>query len=340
MGLVPLRLQCAFAAAKAGVVNLTKAMALELGPHGILSTAIAPGSILTEGTKQLFYGPDGQFKESVQKMIDHVPLGRPGNHRRDRRGGPFSGRPGEYLHPRPHPYRRWRLDGRLCPRILTAFARLLLISITFHQLPSGYHENHSLSRFQSTEANYASLQPDGTALEIAGDVFGEFAVTEKPADVAKLSGAGAAVEPDVHRLELPAPCRREQSAIPEFPVLFMKITTAVQNPGDPIFLPRHLRSDEVDYECELAVVIGRTCKNVSREQALDYVLGYTCANDVSAATGRANGAAASGAGARPSTPSRRSARAWSRPTRSPIPTRWRSSWTSTARCCRIGTPTT
>ena len=62
----------------------------------------------------------------------------------------------------------------------------------------------------------------------------------------------------------------------------MKATTAVQNPGDPIVLPRHLRSDEVDYECELAVVIGRRCKNVSRDQALDYVLGYTCANDVSA----------------------------------------------------------
>jgi NAD(P)-dependent dehydrogenase (short-subunit alcohol dehydrogenase family) len=78
-GLVPLRLQCAFVAAKAGVVNLTKAMALELGPHGILVNGIAPGSTLSEGTRQLFYGKDGLFQESVQRMLDHVPLGRPGN---------------------------------------------------------------------------------------------------------------------------------------------------------------------------------------------------------------------------------------------------------------------
>jgi 2-keto-4-pentenoate hydratase/2-oxohepta-3-ene-1,7-dioic acid hydratase in catechol pathway len=43
-----------------------------------------------------------------------------------------------------------------------------------------------------------------------------------------------------------------------------------------------MRSAKVDYECELAVVIGRACKNIRREEAMDYVLGYTCANDVSA----------------------------------------------------------
>jgi NAD(P)-dependent dehydrogenase (short-subunit alcohol dehydrogenase family) len=78
-GLVPLRLQCAFIAAKAGVVNLTRAMALELGPHGVLVNGIAPGSTLTEGTRRLFYGDDGLFRHSLQRMLDHVPLGRPAN---------------------------------------------------------------------------------------------------------------------------------------------------------------------------------------------------------------------------------------------------------------------
>lgn len=80
-----------------------------------------------------------------------------------------------------------------------------------------------------------------------------------------------------------------KSPIPENPVLFIKINSAVQNPGDPIRLPTRLRSDKVDYECELAVVIGKECHNVTREHALDYVLGYTCANDVSARDWQKNG---------------------------------------------------
>lgn len=70
--------------------------------------------------------------------------------------------------------------------------------------------------------------------------------------------------------------------IPKYPMVFMKAPTATQNPGDPIVLPRFLRSDKVDYEGELGVVIGRPCKNVKMEEALSYVLGYVCANDVSA----------------------------------------------------------
>lgn len=73
-----------------------------------------------------------------------------------------------------------------------------------------------------------------------------------------------------------------KAKLPQFPIVFMKSPASVIGPGEPIVLPRRLRSDEVDYEGELAVVIGERCKNVAKADALRYVLGYTCANDVSA----------------------------------------------------------
>lgn len=71
--------------------------------------------------------------------------------------------------------------------------------------------------------------------------------------------------------------------VPETPVVFMKPTTVVTGPGDAIPLPRACEhGPEVDYEAELAVVIGRTARDVSPAEALSHVFGYTCANDVSA----------------------------------------------------------
>jgi 2-keto-4-pentenoate hydratase/2-oxohepta-3-ene-1,7-dioic acid hydratase in catechol pathway len=71
------------------------------------------------------------------------------------------------------------------------------------------------------------------------------------------------------------------SQLPEKPLIFMKPTTAVIGDGDPIYLPAAAPA-EVDYEAELAVIIGRTARRVSPERALDFVLGFTCANDISA----------------------------------------------------------
>lgn len=74
--------------------------------------------------------------------------------------------------------------------------------------------------------------------------------------------------------------KESNSEIPDNPMLFIKASNTLNRPGGSIVLPR--RSSEVDYECELAVVIGKTAKDVARADALDYVLGYTAANDVSA----------------------------------------------------------
>jgi 2-keto-4-pentenoate hydratase/2-oxohepta-3-ene-1,7-dioic acid hydratase in catechol pathway len=129
---------------------------------------------------------------------------------------------------------------------------------------------------------YAAQQADGSALVIEGDLFGEFRVTQQQADVAQLL---APVEPRAIMcvgLNYRKHAEEFGQKIPEHPVLFMKSPGAVQHPGVAIELPTQLRSDSVDYECELAVVIGRKAKNVPAEQALEYVLGYTAANDVSA----------------------------------------------------------
>ncbi len=69
--------------------------------------------------------------------------------------------------------------------------------------------------------------------------------------------------------------------LPEVPMIFMKPSTAVIGPGDSIIYPSHM-SHRVDYEGELAVVIGRKAKDVPVDRAKDYILGYTCFNDVTA----------------------------------------------------------
>jgi NAD(P)-dependent dehydrogenase (short-subunit alcohol dehydrogenase family) len=72
-GAVPLRNQCAFVAAKAGVIHLTKAMAIELAPYGILVNVILPGSTLVPGMMESMYA-DGRY----ESIMSHIPLKRPG----------------------------------------------------------------------------------------------------------------------------------------------------------------------------------------------------------------------------------------------------------------------
>ncbi len=125
-------------------------------------------------------------------------------------------------------------------------------------------------------------QGNSTALRIEGDVLANYTVTHQVVAIRKL--LVPIVPPAILCIGLNYLKHMEETGAsrPEFPVLFFKNPAALQNPGDPIEIPTHLRSTEVDWECELAIVIGRKCKNVPREKSLEYVLGYTAANDVSA----------------------------------------------------------
>jgi 2-keto-4-pentenoate hydratase/2-oxohepta-3-ene-1,7-dioic acid hydratase in catechol pathway len=129
---------------------------------------------------------------------------------------------------------------------------------------------------------YAALQPDGSAREIAGDILGDFTVTDKVVTPGKR--LAPIVPPNILAIGLNYKKHAEEGGkgVPARPMLFIKSTNSLNNPDDPVEIPKKLESTEVDFECEIAVVIGKRCKNATKANAFDYVLGYTCANDVSA----------------------------------------------------------
>jgi 2-keto-4-pentenoate hydratase/2-oxohepta-3-ene-1,7-dioic acid hydratase in catechol pathway len=135
---------------------------------------------------------------------------------------------------------------------------------------------------KQNDIHYAIQHTEGRAERLEGCIYENLKPTGESADVAKLL---APVEPTtIFCIGLNYRRHAEETGakIPERPILFMKSPAALQHPGDPIEIPTALASHQVDYECELAIVIGKKCKNATRSNALDFVLGYTCANDVSA----------------------------------------------------------
>lgn len=129
---------------------------------------------------------------------------------------------------------------------------------------------------------HAALQPDGTAKAIEGDLFGSFQVTDRAVEVSQRLAPIAPSQIIGIGLNYGHHADESGMARPEYPVVFHKTLNSVQHPDGPIVLPKGIHCEKTDYECELAVVIGRECKDLSSEDALDAVFGYTCANDVSA----------------------------------------------------------
>ena len=135
-------------------------------------------------------------------------------------------------------------------------------------------------RFESSGQVYHGKQiDDRTALRIDGDLFGPHLVTQHLLPIDKLLAPVKPTDILCIGLNYREHAVESGSVVPLNPMLFIKASNTLNNPFDPILIPK--RSKEIDYECELAVVIGLDAKDVPREKALEHVLGYTCANDVS-----------------------------------------------------------
>jgi len=130
--------------------------------------------------------------------------------------------------------------------------------------------------------HYAAENAGGSYLRIEGEPFGKHSLTQQSADVRKILAPVAPVAIWCIGQNYRQHATEVGMSAGEYPVAFMKSVNTVQHPGDPILVPAHAGTSELDYEAELVVVIGKSCKDVSRERALDYVAGYTCGNDVSA----------------------------------------------------------
>lgn len=146
-------------------------------------------------------------------------------------------------------------------------------------------------RYQDTngDIHFGCQHEDGSTTRLDGDIYSDYSDTGTAADLAKLLAPIIPVDILCIGLNYAFHAKEGGADMPEFPILFMKNKGAIQNPGDPIIIPKALKCETVDFECELGVVIGKECYNVSQADALDHVLGYTCAHDVSERHWQKNG---------------------------------------------------
>lgn len=118
--------------------------------------------------------------------------------------------------------------------------------------------------------------------EMEGSPFGSFHLSQRIKPIREVRLLSPCLPSKIVALGVNYKDHAEEmkTPLPKQPLLFLKPSTAVIGPGDPIVYPR--MSQRVDYEAELAVVIGKMAKRVSEEDSKEYILGYTCLNDVTA----------------------------------------------------------
>jgi 2-keto-4-pentenoate hydratase/2-oxohepta-3-ene-1,7-dioic acid hydratase in catechol pathway len=124
-------------------------------------------------------------------------------------------------------------------------------------------------------------QEDKSARIIKGATFDTMAVTDDTAIIKAY--LPPMIPPNIIGIGLNYARHADETGIqrPEIPVMFLKGVNTPTGHKEPILLPK-AGSDEVDFEAELAIVIGTIAKNISRDDAMRHVMGYCCANDVSA----------------------------------------------------------
>jgi len=141
-----------------------------------------------------------------------------------------------------------------------------------------------IARFKTklNETKYGIIN-EGSIYVLVGDVLGEFKKGEKFSEFGDVQLLAPIVPPNLLAIgqNYKAHVDEGNDKYPTAPPLFIKATTSVNNPNSEVVLPK-TASNEVDYEAELAVIIKKPARYVSKSEALNYVLGYTCANDISA----------------------------------------------------------
>jgi len=133
------------------------------------------------------------------------------------------------------------------------------------------------------QIHWGTPQGSQQARILSGDLFGQLTQTDQVATVSQLLAPLTPTNIFCIGANYAEHARESGHQRPERPIIFMKPTSSLNHPGQPILIPKcQMRGPEVDFEAELAVVIGKPAKNVPVEKALDYVFGYTCGHDVSA----------------------------------------------------------